>query len=185
MISYSPEETGKLGERLAKDLRAGDVILLEGPLGAGKSELARGVARGLGVRETVTSPSFTILNAYTSGRLPLYHFDWYRVESVEELYELGLDEYLGGDGAALVEWPGKCPEALPADFLMLELEPMEGDTRRIRAVRHGGFRPLSGWEDGAFPDGETETDKQTGDEDSKKTAGDGDSVLPAGEEQMK
>ena len=92
MISNSPEETRRLGMQLAEELRPGDVILLEGPLGAGKSEFARGVAKGLGVRETVTSPSFTILNVYESGRIPLYHFDWYRLESEEELYELGLDE---------------------------------------------------------------------------------------------
>ena len=139
MISNSAEETRNLGACLAEKLRAGDVILLEGPLGAGKSELARGIARGLGVTEVVTSPSFTILNVYTSGRLPLYHFDWYRLESAEELYELGMDEYLRGDGVALVEWPGRCPDALPADFLMIEILP-EGENRRsFRMVPHGGF----------------------------------------------
>ena len=129
MISESAEETRKLGERLAEGVRPGDVILLEGPLGAGKSELARGIARGLGVEETVTSPSFTILNVYTSGRIPLYHFDWYRLESEEELYELGMEEYLGGDGVALVEWPGRCPDALPEKFMMIEILP-EGENRR-------------------------------------------------------
>ena len=106
VITNNAAETRALGRRLAEQLKAGDVILLEGELGAGKSELARGVAGGLGVTETVTSPSFTILNVYESGRIPLYHFDWYRLESSEELYELGMDEYLGGDGIALVEWPG-------------------------------------------------------------------------------
>ena len=142
MTTNSAEETRILGERLAEELRAGDVILLEGPLGAGKSELARGVAKGLGVTETVTSPSFTILNAYDSGRLPLYHFDWYRLQDPEELYELGLEEYLGGDGVALVEWPGQVPEALPRDFLMIEILP-EGENRRtFRTRRHGSFRGL-------------------------------------------
>ena len=111
-VTQSVAETRALGEKLARQLRPGDVVLLEGELGAGKSELARGIARGLGVTETVTSPSFTILNVYESGRYPLYHFDWYRLESEEELYELGMDEYLGGDGIALVEWPGRCPEAI-------------------------------------------------------------------------
>ena len=143
MRTNSAEETRQLGEKLAEELRAGDVILLEGPLGAGKSELARGVARGLGVRETVTSPSFTILNAYDSGRVPLYHFDWYRLESAEELFEMGIEEYLGGDGIALVEWPGRCPEALPADFLMIEVLPGEGNERTLRTVRHGSFRKLA------------------------------------------
>lgn len=143
MNTNSAEETRALGEKMARELRPGDVILLEGPLGAGKSELARGIARGLGVAETVTSPSFTILNVYTSGRIPLYHFDWYRLESEEELYELGMEEYLGGDGIALVEWPGRCPDALPADFLMIEILPEGENGRTFRAALHGGFRQLS------------------------------------------
>ena len=142
MRSTSAEETRKLGERLAEELRPGDVILLEGPLGAGKSEFARGVARGLGVTEPVTSPSFTILNVYESGRIPLYHFDWYRLEGPEELYEMGMEEHLGGDCAALVEWPGRAAEALPADFLMIEILPDGEETRIIRTLRHGGFRKL-------------------------------------------
>lgn len=147
MRTESAEETRALGVRLAAELRAGDVILLEGPLGAGKSELARGIAQGMGVRETVTSPTFTILNVYAGERFPLYHFDWYRLESAEELYEMGMDEYLGGDGVALVEWPGRCPEALPADFLMIEISPEGEETRRIRAVRHGNFRKLENIEE--------------------------------------
>ena len=142
MTTHSAEETRRLGEKIAAELRAGDVILLEGPLGAGKSELARGIARGLGVTETVTSPSFTILNVYDSGRIPLYHFDWYRLESAEELYELGMEEYLGGDGVALVEWPGRCPEALPADFLMIEIIPEGEENRTFRGTRHGAFREI-------------------------------------------
>ena len=142
MRSASAEETRKLGERLAEELRSGDVILLEGPLGAGKSEMARGIAKGLGVRETVTSPSFTILNVYESGRLPLYHFDWYRLESPEELYELGMEEHLGGDCVALVEWPGRAAEALPADFLMIEILPEGEKERSFRIRRHGDFRAL-------------------------------------------
>jgi len=145
VISNSPEETKQLGMRLAEELQPGDVILLEGPLGAGKSEFARGVAKGLGVAETVTSPSFTILNVYESGRLPLYHFDWYRLESAEELFELGMDEYLGGAGVALVEWPGQCPEALPERFLMIELLPLDENRRELRINRHGDFRKTA-WE---------------------------------------
>ena len=111
-------------------------------LGAGKSEMARGIARGLGVTETVTSPSFTILNVYESGCTPLYQFDWYRLESEEELYELGMDEYLGGDGIALVEWPGRCPEAVPEDCLLIRLEAEGETTRRITSESRGAFRTI-------------------------------------------
>ena len=142
IVTNSAAETRAFGERLAEQLKAGDVILLEGELGAGKSELARGVAKGLGVQETVTSPSFTILNVYESGRVPLYHFDWYRLESAEELYELGMDEYLGGDGIALVEWPGRCPDAVPADCLLIRINAEGETTRRITEEARGSFRTL-------------------------------------------
>ena len=142
VVTQNAAETRALGVRLAKKLKAGDVVLLEGELGAGKSELARGIARGLGVTETVTSPSFTILNVYESGSCPLYHFDWYRLESEEELYELGMDEYLGGDGIALVEWPGRCPEAVPEDCLLIRLEAESENTRRISSESRGAFRTI-------------------------------------------
>lgn len=143
IITNSAAQTRKLGERLAEKLDAGDVVLLEGGLGAGKSELARGIARGLGVQETVTSPSFTILNVYESGRTPLYHFDWYRLESEEELYELGMDEYLGGDGIALVEWPGRCPDAVPAECIRIRIAPGDGDIRRIEAEPAGFLQEIT------------------------------------------
>ena len=142
VVTKSAMETRALGERLAGQLRPGDVVLLEGELGAGKSELVRGIARGLGVTETVTSPSFTILNVYESGSCPLYHFDWYRLENEEELYELGMDEYLGGDGIALVEWPGRCPEAVPEDCLLIRLEAEGETTRRITSESRGAFRTI-------------------------------------------
>ena len=131
MITHSVKETRDLGERIAAGLQPGDVVLLEGDLGAGKSELARGIARGLGVAETVTSPSFTILNVYESGRCPLYHFDWYRLESAEELFELGMDEYLGGDGIAVVEWPRWCPEAVPEKAFRIRITALADDEREI------------------------------------------------------
>ena len=142
ITSRSVEETRILGSRLADQLKPGDVLLLEGDLGAGKSVLARGIAKGLGVEETVTSPTFTILNVYESGRLPLYHFDWYRLESSDELYELGMDEYIGGDGAALVEWPERCPDALPDVFLRIRIRTIGPDTRELTLEPVGGFREL-------------------------------------------
>ena len=143
MITNSAAETRVLGENLASRLKAGDVVILEGELGAGKSELARGIAKGLGVTETVTSPSFTILNVYESGRCPLYHFDWYRLESEDELYELGMDEYLGGDGIALVEWPDRCPDAVPAECFRIRITAEGENTRRIETEECGGFRKIS------------------------------------------
>ena len=143
VTTNSAAETRELGRRLAEELKAGDVVLLEGELGAGKSELARGVAGGLGVTETVTSPSFTILNVYESGRVPLYHFDWYRLEDAEELYELGMDEYLGGDGIALVEWPGRCPDAVPADCLRIRITAEGENIRQIGIEPAGSFRKIT------------------------------------------
>ena len=143
VITNSAAETRELGKRLAGKLQAGDVILLEGDLGAGKSEFARGTAKGLGVTETVTSPSFTILNVYESGRIPLYHFDWYRLESSEELYELGMDEYLGGNGIALVEWPEQCPDAVPEDCLRIRITATGENRRLIEAEPCGNFRAIT------------------------------------------
>ncbi|MCQ2457426.1 MAG: tRNA (adenosine(37)-N6)-threonylcarbamoyltransferase complex ATPase subunit type 1 TsaE [Clostridia bacterium] len=138
MITTSSRETRKLGKALAAYLEKGDVVLLHSDLGAGKSELTRGIAEGLGVAETVTSPSFTILNVYESGRIPLYHFDWYRLESAEELYELGMDEYLGGNGIAVVEWPERCAEAVPERRIEIMIEPLDEETREIRWKTEGG-----------------------------------------------
>lgn len=142
MLTKSPEETRALGRTLARQLRAGDVLLLWGDLGAGKSELTRGIAEGLGVTCPVTSPSFTILNVYEEGRVPLYHFDWYRLNSVEELYEMGMDEYLGGDGVAVVEWPSQCPEAIPECHLAIRLTPAGEDERNVTIAPMGNFREL-------------------------------------------
>ncbi len=141
--THSPAETRDLGRRLARLLRPGDVLLLYGDLGAGKSELTRGIARGLGVTGPIASPSFTILNVYDEGKMPLYHFDWYRLSSAEELYEMGMDEYLGGDGVAVVEWPTQCPEAIPETNLTITLTPGEGDTREITMAPCGGFRAVN------------------------------------------
>ncbi len=143
MKTHSPAETRALGEMLARKLRPGDVLLFWGDLGAGKSEMTRGIARGLGVTETVTSPSFTILNVYESGRMPLYHFDWYRLQSAEELWEMGMEEYLGGDGVAVVEWPSQCPEAMPETRLDITIKPLTDTEREITLDPRGGFRTLN------------------------------------------
>ena len=139
ILTRSAAETRKLGERLAALLRPGDTVLLLGGLGAGKSELARGVARGLGITGPVPSPSFTILNAYDEGRFPLYHFDWYRIEDAAEIYEMGMDEQLGGDGVALIEWSERAPECLPERRLKISFRPIDEETREITLTPEGGF----------------------------------------------
>ena len=143
MRTASPHETRALGRRLAEVLQPGDVLLLHGNLGAGKSELTRGIAEGLGVAGPVTSPSFTILNVYDDGCIPLYHFDWYRLESAEELFEMGMDEYLGGDGVAVVEWPSQCPEAVPETYLSVTLTPVGENEREITLEPVGDFRDIT------------------------------------------
>ena len=139
IITHSAEETRNLGKRLAAQLHAGDVVLLRGDLGAGKSEFSRGLARGLGITGPVPSPSFTILNAYDEGRIPLYHFDWYRLESAQEIYEMGMDEQLGGDGIALIEWFEKAEECVPARALLISIRAADEETREFDFQPLGGF----------------------------------------------
>ena len=126
-----------LGARLAPTLRAGDVILLSGDMGAGKSEFARGVARGLGIACAVPSPSFTILNVYEEGRVPLYHFDWYRIGDESELTDMGLDEYIGGNGVTLIEWHERASDLLPETALEVRLTPLENGAREIALIPRG------------------------------------------------
>ena len=145
MVTRTPEETRALGAALAKQLHAGDVLLLYGDLGAGKSEFTRGIARGLGIGGPIASPSFTILNVYEEGSLPLYHFDWYRLADETELWDMGLDEYLGGDGVAVVEWPDRCPGACPEDHLAVTVDPLPDGSRAFTFTRMGAFRPIQGF----------------------------------------
>ena len=140
--THSVEETKALGERLASQLREGDVLLLEGDLGAGKSELTRGIARGLGISGYVTSPTFTILQVHDEGRLPLYHFDWYRLSGAEELYELSMDEYLYDRGIAVVEWPGMAMDAIPDCHLKIHIESKSENDRIFTLYPTGNFHTL-------------------------------------------
>ena len=142
MRTTSANETRTLGERLASSLRPGDVLLLLGDMGVGKSELTRGIARGLGIQGPVASPTFTILQVYDEGHIPFYHFDWYRLESADEFYEMGMDEYLGGDGIAIIEWPSQCPEAIPPCRLEITLTPLADTVREITWRGVGGFHEM-------------------------------------------
>ena len=137
--SHSPEETRALGARLGALLRAGDSVLLRGTLGAGKTQLAQGIARGLGVGGVVRSPTFTLINEYDDGRLPLYHMDLYRLEGEGELASIGLDDYVGADGVLLVEWPERAAGHFPADALRVTLDP-RGPGERAITLEAGGPR---------------------------------------------
>lgn len=143
-MTHSPLETRSLGAALSKALRPGDVLVLRGDMGAGKSEFTRGIARGLGIEGPIASPTFTILQAYDSGRIPLYHFDWYRINVEEELYEIGVEEYLNGEGIAVVEWAERAPSLLPNAYLQISLSPGAGDdVRIIEIIPIGGYTNAS------------------------------------------
>ncbi len=140
--SGSAEQTREFGRRLGGELQAGDVLLLRGELGSGKTVLVQGIAEGLGIDQRIPSPTFTLINEY-AGRLPLYHCDFYRLQTQEELQELGLEDYLYGDGVTAIEWPERMGKLMPEDHLEIVMEPVPacggpGCTQRfISLIPHG------------------------------------------------
>ena len=140
-ITRSPDETRAFGAKLAASLVAGDFIALDGALAAGKTCLTQGLAAGLGYRGPVTSPTFTLLHLYEGGRLPLYHFDLYRLSTPEELEDLGYEDYFFGDGVCVVEWGALAAAYLPGRRIGIALENGEDtETRRLVVTLHGGAR---------------------------------------------
>lgn len=137
--TYSPEESGKIGEELGKSLQGKEIICLNGEMGTGKTVLAQGIARGLGIDEPVNSPTFTIVQSYEGGRLPLYHFDVYRIEEPEEMEEIGYEDCFFGDGVTLVEWSDLIAELIPEDAIRIRIEkdPSKGDDYRKITVFRG------------------------------------------------
>ena len=133
----SPEATKQLASTLSRYLRAGDVIVLSGDLGAGKTQFVQGVAAGLGVRSQVTSPTFNILLSYLEGSLPLHHFDLYRLDDADELEDIGFYETLDADGVSFVEWGEKFPDALPYGYLEVTITVDAEDNRAVRAHAYG------------------------------------------------
>lgn len=129
-VSRSPEETVAIGERIAARLKSGSVLALRGGLGAGKTCLAKGIARALGITETVTSPTYTIVSEYR-GTLPLYHIDAYRLGGDEDFANIGGDELLDGGGVALVEWSERIPRSLPSGAITIQIEITGPQERRI------------------------------------------------------
>lgn len=130
----SPLETEALGEALAERLMPGAVIAYTGDLGAGKTAFTRGLARGLGVNERVTSPTFTIVNEYEGGRMPLFHFDMYRLGSSDELYDIGWEDYLSRGGVCAVEWSEIVDDALEADTIRIDIRRGNSDDQRIITI---------------------------------------------------
>ena len=129
-ITNSPEETENVGERLGRCLRGGEVIAYLGELGAGKTAFTRGLARGLGIQMRVTSPTYTIVNEYTGGRLPLFHFDMYRLGGSDELFDIGWEDYLARDGVCAVEWSENVSDAME-NAVVVRIEKTGADSRRI------------------------------------------------------
>lgn len=135
-VTASHDETAALGEALGQCLRPGDSVLLQGQLGAGKSVLARSIAHALGVEGPMASPTFTLMQPY-EGRVPVHHFDLYRLEDEDEFFAAGLSDYVGGDAVALIEWPLEDMDCAPA--LRIELERGESEDRRVLTLRFEGF----------------------------------------------
>ena len=133
-ISHSPAETIALARTLAATLRRGAVLALSGDLGAGKTHFVKGLAAGLGTAASVTSPTFTLLHEYPGGRLPLYHFDFYRLDAADEALRIGLDEYLDGDGACVIEWAEKFPALLPPHTRWLRFSHRKDGARVIEEI---------------------------------------------------
>lgn len=129
-LTHSPEETELLGETLAKKLMGGEILAYRGDLGAGKTAFTRGLARGLGISDRVTSPTYTIVNEYEGGRLPLFHFDMYRLDSADDLFDIGWEDYLLRGGVCAVEWSENVPEAM-ADAITVEIRKISENDRQI------------------------------------------------------
>lgn len=130
--SRSPADTAAIGSQLASSAQAGAVWALAGDLGAGKTHFVQGVAAGLGSLAPVTSPTFGLVHEYPDGRLPVYHFDFYRLKTSAEAMALGLDEYLDGDGLTIIEWADLFPELLPPCAVWFHFELLDAETRTIR-----------------------------------------------------
>ncbi len=129
-ITHSPEETEQVGFALGQRLKSGTIVAYRGDLGAGKTAFTRGLARGLGCTESVTSPTYTIVNEYLSGRMPLFHFDMYRLRSSDDLWGIGWDDYLDRGGVCAVEWSENVADAME-NPVFVTIEKLGGDDRKI------------------------------------------------------
>lgn len=132
--SFSEKMTYEIGKKLGEKASKGDIICLEGDLGVGKTVFTKGFAKGLGIEENIDSPTFTIIQEYREGRLPLFHFDTYRIGDVFEMDEIGYEDYFYGDGVCLIEWPSRIEELIPSSAVYINIEKDLGkgfDYRRV------------------------------------------------------
>lgn len=134
LIIHNQKEAEDFGLELAKDLKPGSVIALTGDLGVGKTTLTKAIAKGLGIESIITSPTFLLVQEHQGGRLPLYHFDVYRIDDEEEMFELGFQDYFDGDGVCVVEWADKIQNLLPPDATRIHMEYGEKEGGRIYTV---------------------------------------------------
>ena len=141
-ITHSPEETETIGEALSQRLSPNTILAFRGDLGAGKTAFTRGLARGLGCVEQVTSPTYTIVNEYLSGRIPLFHFDMYRLANADDLWDIGWEDYLDRGGICAVEWSENVRDALE-DAIFITIEKIGEDSRRIQIEGGEKLAPFS------------------------------------------
>ena len=130
-ISNSDQDTVNLAKDLASGLKAGDIIALIGDIGTGKTTFVKAIAKALGISETVSSPTFTIVREYRSGKFPLFHFDVYRLSNEDEFYDIGAEEYLYGDGITIIEWADIVEDALPLNTMIIEIKYGNNEGERI------------------------------------------------------
>lgn len=134
IVTQSEDETILAGEKFSERLDPGDVVALIGDLGSGKTRFAKGISKGLGVQETVASPTFTIINEHHSGKIPVYHFDFYRLKSITELDEIGFEEYLYGNGVCLLEWADMIQSKLPEKRFDIHCSLGKNNSERIITI---------------------------------------------------
>lgn len=139
--SHSPENTLQLGEKIGLLVEPGQIILLAGELGSGKTLLVKGIAGGLGIEDDVTSPTYNLINEY-EGQLPLYHLDLYRLDDEIELYNIGLEEYIERDGIIVIEWPEIAYNLIPPDFLYIKIEVSGKSSRNLKLEAEGNSESL-------------------------------------------
>ena len=138
--SYSAEDTFSFGVQIGESCQPGDIFLLNGDLGVGKTVFSKGIGKGLGITEPISSPTFTILQIYEEGRIPLYHFDVYRIADIEEMEEIGYEDYFYGQGICLIEWASRIEEILPDNAVVITVEKdLEQGTDYRKITAEGQF----------------------------------------------